>query len=339
MINYVNILRSLAIIGVLFIHISAPMLLTLDNMSYWWIGNIFDGGARWSVPIFFMISGMLLLNPKKEESLTFFLKKRLSKILLPFIFWSIFYTVWKHRDALQDLSIPAAIKDIINGDVYYHLWFLYAIIGVYLIVPLIRIVIANSDRAILKYYLIIWFISSSIFKMLSYYTAIDVRIELQPFTGYLGYFILGYYLHEIELTKRNRVFIYISAVLSLAITVIGTYIGTQYIGSFEGIFYEYLLFNTIFVSVGIFIFIKQIDWDSLFSETGFFMRVMTVISTLSFGIYLIHPFVINLISSKLDYEFIHPIIGIPITVITVLLISCLFVWIMKRIPVVKKLVP
>lgn len=347
MISYVNILRSLAIIGVVVIHATGPLMSRVDNMPFWWLGNLVDGAVRWCIPIFVMISGMLLLNPKKQESISVFMKKRASKILIPFVFWVVFYTLWKLRRSLGDFSVVSEARNIIGGDVYFHLWYLYMIVGLYLITPVIRVVITHAQQRLIEYYLIIWFITSSLFPMASHFLDLNVGLKLEVFTGYLGYFILGYYLHNIQISDKAKKWMYLAGFIGLIVTFLGTYLGTEAKGAFDAYFFEYKSPNTFFVSVALFIWVKNIDWDKHFSKDGTFMRVVAALSATSFGIYLIHPFVMsllgtelkNLVGFKINYAFIHPIIGVPVSIVAILLLSFLMVWIMRRIPIIKKLVP
>jgi surface polysaccharide O-acyltransferase-like enzyme len=348
MISYINILRSIAIIGVIIVHSAGPLLSITDNQSYWWTGNIYDGLVRWCVPVFVMISGALLLNPDKNDSLHVFLNKRASKIILPFVFWIVFYTIWKYKSDLGSMSIPAAVKEMMSGNVYFHLWFLYMIVGIYLITPLIQIIIRHGNRQIIEYYLIIWFITSSLFTLFPYLLDVRIGLQLPYFTGYLGYFILGYYLHHFNLTSKMKKIIYAGGAIGLLVTLFGTYIGTERADFFDGYFYEYHSPNTVLASIAIFVLFRSINWDSMLPKDGQFMKWMNSISIASFGIYLIHPLVMNVIASdemmkligfKINYSLIHPVIGTPITIIVVLLLSHLSIWIMRKIPFVQKLVP
>ena len=93
---YFDYLRVIAILGVLCIHVAAPyvtMYLKLPNIQ-WQASVVLNGLVRWCVPIFFMVSGALLLG-RKEEPLTNFFKKRANRILIPFIIWSIGYYIWR----------------------------------------------------------------------------------------------------------------------------------------------------------------------------------------------------------------------------------------------------
>lgn len=84
--------RILAIFAVIVVHVGAKVVgENTIGSEYWWYGNIFESLARWCVPVFVMISGALLLDPNKKEDLLTFYRKRLHRIFIPFLFWSVIY--------------------------------------------------------------------------------------------------------------------------------------------------------------------------------------------------------------------------------------------------------
>ena len=107
-INWVHRAKVLAIFAVVILHVASQVL---ENTSIfgtynWWMGNLFDAGTRWSVPVFVMVSGYLLLDPSKQEDFRTFYKKRANKILIPTIFWSIFYLIWAFSIGKYPLDLP-----------------------------------------------------------------------------------------------------------------------------------------------------------------------------------------------------------------------------------------
>ena len=94
-IEWLDTLRTLATLGVIIIHISSP-LVNMEynkNMSFWWIGNVVDSAVRYAVPLFLMLSGATLLD--KEFQLWDFYKRRFSRVLVPFLFWIIAYSIYR----------------------------------------------------------------------------------------------------------------------------------------------------------------------------------------------------------------------------------------------------
>ena len=73
--EWISLLRVIATIAVVILHVASPILNQYNDImiSYWHVGNVYDSMVRFSVPLFFMVSGVLLLN--KDYELLVFLKK------------------------------------------------------------------------------------------------------------------------------------------------------------------------------------------------------------------------------------------------------------------------
>src|SRR3546814_10576210 len=92
---------------VVVLHVAAMNFGVFDNQ--WWASNFYDSLTRSCVPVFLMISGVLLLG--KQETLAVFFRKRFARILPPLLFWSLFYMSWntwrgrseEHTSELQSL--------------------------------------------------------------------------------------------------------------------------------------------------------------------------------------------------------------------------------------------
>jgi surface polysaccharide O-acyltransferase-like enzyme len=334
LIQYANALRALAIMAVVMIHVVAS-LMAVDISKTWWLANIIDSFARWSVPVFVMVSGALLLG--KDEPLSMFFKKRASKIIIPFIFWTVFYELFTYRTQLEMFSVTAAIKNIYSGQAYYHLWFLYMIVGIYFATPLFRPIAQNTR--ILVYFVVIWFFMT-LENVVFYFTSTHLGFKLGMFWGFTGYFLLGYLLAKHDITKKFRVLIYIGGVIGMFITIFGTYYMTKTKGQLDIFWLDYLAPNTVFVSMAVFVFFKQSFKANI--------KFINSFAAASFGIFLIHPFFLTLYKSgifqsvfgfALHSRTIHVLFGIPVTFIVVTLSSYVAVRILQKIPIVKNIVP
>ena len=334
---YFEFLKVLAIIAVIFIHVAAPIIPRYYelNLNDWWTANVYDSLTRWCVPIFIMISGALLLNPKKTDSIQTFFKKRTLKVVYPLIIWSSIYLL-KILIFDEQLTLKTIVIRLLEGNLYYHLWFIYIIIGLYIITPVIKIFIQNASNKEIKYFLIVWFISASIYKLVEQFTGIEIGFEIPFASGYLGYFILGYYLHNVELKVSTKYLFYILGCISLVVTIYGTYI--QVIDNITSSFYFYsnLSPNIIIMSSAIFIFFKTIN-TQLGKQV---QNIVITISKTTMGIYLIHPLVLDVLSIlKINALTINPIISIPAVSVLTFAISFLVIFIMQKIPFIKRMVP
>lgn len=342
--SYIDVLRVVSILAVVLIHatVSTVQKFSSTDISWWFIGNIYESLSRWSIPIMVMVSGMLLLDPRKEDKIGMFFKKRFNKVVIPLIFWSIIYIIWKYKiDIIEYKPLPILIiiKSFITGSVYYHLWFIYLIIGLYIATPFLRVYVKNATFVNIKYFLIIWFISNGIIIFTAKITHIMFLLDLNFFTGYVGYFILGYYLHNVKLEKRATMLLYFFGIIGFMITFLGTYILTKESGKLDNNFYGYLAPNVIMMSICIFILIKNISWRTILNHRPGLNNFILEVSSLSFGIYFIHVIILQSLSLPGETTIYSPIVSIPIKVMMTLLISCFLIKLMKILPIIKKAVP
>lgn len=327
-------LRAIATIAVIMLHVSAPILGQFNELQIytWNIGNFYDSLTRFCVPIFFMLSGALLLN--KDYELKYFIKKRFLRIIPPFIFWSLVYVIYDIIERDKDFNsviemVYFFIRKIFHGG-QYHLWFIYTIMGLYLFVPILRKWIKNSTKKEILYFLIIWVIT--IIYGIPHLKGYLPKIYLVNFSGYLGYMVLGYYLSQLKQQKNYLSIIYI--VLGVSITIIGTYFLTTKSSSFNGYFYGYLTPNVLIVSIGIFLLFKELKIKSKRINT-----VLEYISRYSFGIYLSHVLVLKLLTKiGLNWSFTNAILSIPLVTMATITISALIIHFGKKIIYVSKLI-
>lgn len=344
---YIDTLKVLACIAVIFLHTSAGLIYSFKiiDHSWWWYANIVDSITRFGVPIFLLVSGLLILDPQKEESLSEYFRKRIKKVIIPFIAWSFIYILWKSKMILISnpfvISWKLEIINILQGQNYYHLGFLYYLIGFYLAAPILRIYIKNAPIQNIHYFIILWLIANPIFSLLIKFLNLNIYNSLQLVLGYVGYFVLGYLLSQYEFNFKKRLYFYILGFIGIFITLFGTYcLILQNGGILDEYFYEYLSLNVIMVSSAIFIFFRSIDWKTIFEKNIRLSSIISNISSASLGIYLIHPIILEILAYLgITGSFIHPLIGIPFTGFLIFLISYLIILVLKRMPLIKIFVP
>jgi surface polysaccharide O-acyltransferase-like enzyme len=339
---YLDYLRIYATVAVITIHVSASIV-TANPLETgklrWFAGDFYETLARASVPIFVMISGALLLNDRRPIPNTQFLKKRTSKIVIPLLVWSIIYYlagVYSHHYVF---SIYDFIVKFMTAKIIYHLWFMYTIVGLYLITPLLKILIQNTAKKDIEYFLGLWIFASVLLKFMMHLVGFSLKIELFFVTNYVGYFVLGYYLIKYQLTKKHIMYSQISLLLGLLGTFFLTYHGTvKNNGVFDPYWFEYHSISVLLSSIGIFVLFK----DILFKAKQSIHSYLKWFSQSSFGIYLVHVLVLNYLYSAVFgkvWRHFHPIIAIPANVVLAILISSIITFVIQKIPVIKKMVP
>jgi surface polysaccharide O-acyltransferase-like enzyme len=342
----VDLIRTVAIVLVILLHTAIEphpidIVITPDVVTRWWTVNIYDSIARPCVPLFIMLSGALLLQPSKEkEPLGDFLKKRLSRIGLPLIFWGAIYFAWNYFVNNQPLTWNTVEQGIIWGP-YVHFWFLYMLLGLYLITPLLRVLIAHADPKLIRYFLLLWLIGTSAIPLLSLFGNYSLNNNLFLLTGWIGYFILGFYLLKVQLSRKT---LYTVLAAGFAWTIIGTYIITALIGgSQQYFFYDYFSSNVILASVSLFLILIAVPYWRIQNRRPKFSGVLHFISKNSLGIYLFHLIVLETLQKgylgfKISLTTMNPIVEIPLATFVTLVICLLVFYPLKKVPYLNRLI-
>lgn len=321
-------IRFIATISVIILHVSYPLVYNSNLYSFsWWAGNVLDGSVRYCVPLFVMLSGSLLLP--KENIIDMFFIRRLIRIVIPFLFWSLIYLCY-------DLSILILVKkvsidtvglayflDKIKHGSWFHLWYVYMIIGIYLFIPIIGRWVRSASQKEILYFLIIWFFTT--FLNWPFLSLLKTDLDLSYFSGYIGYLVLGYYLSEFTVDYKLR-YLVLTFFTGTVITIFGTYFLTQFNGVIVDSFYNYLTPNVLLSSISVFLITNKI----LISNHNIKI-VRHFICKYSFGIYLIHILVLIVLKKLgIDGEFLNPLFGIPFTTVICLSFSAIIIFLINR---------
>ena len=343
----VDAIRAYAIVMVLLLHTSAGPMKEFSNLnpSWWWISNLLFSFAHQGVPLFIMISGMLLLNPVKRESLSVFFKKRFNKVVIPFLFWGIIYFCWLVFYKGERYTATEALDLFIKGPIYYHLWFIYLILGLYLATPILRVYLVSADIKNLIYFVGMWFLFVGIFPVISHVTHIRIGIHTFLFTGYIGYFILGYLISRADFSIKYTWLLGLIIISATLFTAVGTYVlAIRDDGVYHGFFVQGTRPNIIVMTVCMFLLLSRFQYGERFKHGRIEYIAVRHIALISFGIYLLHPIILELLDSghfgfRLNAMSIHPLIGIPSTTIVTLGLCVLVVTLLRKITLIKILVP
>jgi surface polysaccharide O-acyltransferase-like enzyme len=324
---WIDLLKAIAAFAVIILHVTVSLLYDFGDKEHWQAANFYNSLVRFSVPVFVMISGVLLLN--KNEELTTFLRKRFSRLLFPFIFWSVIYLFIKiNYDLPLKEIISYSIKELKSGT-EFHLWYIYMLIGLYLFIPILSKWTVNATKKEMIYFLSIWFFI--IIVSLPFFNKFYTRIDFRYFSGYIGYLVLGTFLHRF-LDKKPRWIGFLLFFVSVGFTILITYYLTAKTNTFNGRFYEFLGLNVVFASIGMFLILKDIN-----TENQKFKKLIENISKYSYGIYLSHIFVLMAISKiGVSYLLFNPWLSIPFVALCVFSLSWLLTFLLSKIPLVGK---
>jgi surface polysaccharide O-acyltransferase-like enzyme len=283
-----------------------------------------------------MISGFLLLDPSKNESMSTFYKKRASRILAPLLFWSIFYSAWGEiRDILhqQPVSPSLLIEHLLVGKPHYHLWYLYMTLGLYIFTPYLRNLLRSvTDREAWIFCILLLLLSVLNTIAKHFYFGID-SLFTNMFLSYLGIFLAGHLIGKFTRILHKQTLI-LAFLLSVTVSCIGFYSFSR-VGVLEAslYFYDILGIPILIAALTIFPILKNID-QPIINRT-----LLAKLVPLSLGIYLIHPAILE----TLNYLGLKPtdyisLFSIPIISVIVFVMSAVVVFLITKIPYIKKVV-
>ena len=139
-IPYLDALRCLAIFLVVLLHNDAPVVVNTAcyGRPSWYLCMFLDGAVRLGVPLFFMISGCLLLGGPETAEPAAFYRKKLPRLLAPLAVWNVIYhwtNAWQFH---TDTGLLALLQKAFNRGTGYHMWYMYVLLGLYLLCPFLK---------------------------------------------------------------------------------------------------------------------------------------------------------------------------------------------------------
>jgi len=287
----------------------------------------------WAVPCFVMITGALLLDPSRSVSLHKLFHQYIRRILSALLFFCLFYRIvdmFLNQESFSLQIIADGLMRFLTGTSWSHLWYLYLLIGLYLILPGMKAVTKICSNTELRYLTFIGILFLSIFRLTSF-LGISLGFYIHIATIYPVYLLLGYCIAKDIIPIK----LWLAILLTIGSTVF--LIGTTYLFYTKQIanldsLWGYPALPVVLQSIGLFALFKHIP-----IKKNHFHTLICRLDGVSFGIYLIHFLFIRIL---LRYWKVNPFVGgniflIPIIILGILLISWLTVWILKKIPFFK----
>jgi surface polysaccharide O-acyltransferase-like enzyme len=334
-----DLIRVISMFLVIVIHVSniySRNYINISDFSYFF-ATFFNGLARVSVPLFFMISGALLLSKKDDDSY----KKRITKMLIILISWSVIYYLWDIFVMNYDKPLVATFFRSFFIPLKAHLWFLYSLIGIYIVLPFIRKIFNNTSYKEDKLFIYLWmfftgfvYIFRLMIQLLNIKTTITYPVPLVQGTYYLGYFVLGYIIYKnIDKIKISNKIKNITLISTISFIILGTYIVSLISNSYyEGLFAYRSILYMLFASI---IMLYTLENKKMINSK--MIKIISFISPYSFGIYLSHVIFLNILNMY-KITVIPSLIGIPIYSILLFILSFIFVYLLKKIKYIKEII-
>ena len=342
---YADLVRVIAILMVVLIHSASPIFNTVPVTSgEFAVSVLFDSIAHAAIPLFVMVSGVFLLDEKREMSV----HRAIGHYALPLVglyfFWSVLYA------AANKIAIPLLFEDAaVSSEILkafgaavlegaYHMWYLPMMAGLYLITPLLRTFVRQDSRHLVRWFLLIVFVLRFVLptgiRLVAAFTGVDFSaayngFELLAGWEYPAYYVAGWAIANTRPETPVRRKVYAAGVLALAMMLGFTGWASACRGeAVKELMEQKSLFCCVY---GVALF-ALIAWE------GQNLRprpLLTRLSALSFGVYIVHVEVLQLYKLFIPYDggaFVY----ILVQWVVVTAVSFVAAWVLSRIPLLKR---
>ena len=321
-IQSLDAIRVASMLSVVFVHSAAGSLRAGYGTSTWHFANVTTSIMSAAVPLFFMVSGALLLDSAHTLSIGYTLRRRIPRLLVPFLVWSLvavayyFLVALKVNGSADWAIVTERLRYLPSRPTAIALWFMYALIPLYILSPFIKRLVDSLTRGGALYLVGLWAFFSVLLPTIAAfvpgpYSAIfilDPKYNLSIMAGYAGYFVLGYYLMKMQRPIAKK---WLGLVIlgDTAAMTLGTWWKTTDAGPYSEVFKTYIQLFTVVMSVALFLLFKE--WLRERCLRPVFAAGVQVLAPLAFGVYLVHNLLVDLISRLTGWS---PAGSIPILI-------------------------
>lgn len=329
-----DVMRVGACLAVILLHLSATIVMERDLLGsiHWHISNAIDAATRWCVPVFVMLSGALLLDPKKHASPREFWTKRLSRLLPAMLAWPAIYFAWRAFYWHEPLSPGTIAHDLVTGRPYVHLYFLFLIAGLYLVTPFLANALGTLSLSHLRQLIMIMAglaIGANLFDFLA-------SSAFTMFVPYLTYYLAGWYCARLLHDRPGASALAIGLAAGLITGLTAILVSTRgFDNRWAFYFYEDFSPTVMVMAVGLFLLTLQGTIPPRIESLA------VTLAPLTLGVYLAHPIVVELL--RYGYflampDLLRPPYYVPVTFLITCAITFGIVALMQRVPGLQRIV-
>ena len=312
-IQYINIMRILATYVVVTGHIAIWTTYTATPLGLnWWIGTWIHLCGLWVIPAFVMVTGALLLDESRNESPASFYKRRMYRIGIPIVFWTVLYLVIRVVVDKEDMTVARAAKLILTADPYYHLWYLGMVPGLYLALPLVRIFVRHSTSKQRILLIALIFLLAGCYSPINNLYLGNQRTVFTMFLPYIAYLLAGYEIPRIDPKKVPFKWLLAAVGICAAYTIVLAYpfmdrFGVAATGPPHGsldtpqFIYDAFCPPQIVLGIGIFWAVFLIDQRTR-PLKGIGKTAVEWMASTTLGIYVMHPLVLSYMRYRFSDE-------------------------------------
>lgn len=337
-----DVMNVAACIAVIALHVNG-IFWTFSYERYWKTSLIIETVFYWAVPIFFMLTGATLMDYRERYCTRIFLKKRFERTVIPFILWSVLSIPWAvyvvHYLTIEDVSsVSKFCNAIMNCKGMSIYWFFPPLFSIYLCIPVLSTIPKERRKNTFGFLILYGFLSCTLFPVLLSKIGIQLNGDLRsPLNGgYIIFPLIGYWITNYPLSRKTRGWIYFLGVLGWVIRFYFTLTRSLAEGTINMETSGYTNYPAILQSVAVFVWFYYHDWS--FLDSGKSAILLQKLSSASFGIYLVHFYIMRAVIDIFDVPMQSAwwrIAGIP----CVYILSLCVTLIGKKLPILEKLFP
>lgn len=338
-----DLLRVIAIYMVMQIHTGefeyiaadGTVLHTAGSWAVGWTNSL----LRVCVPLFVMITGFFLFPIEDERK---FFRKRFSRVLIPFVVWCVVYAFYYYARGTN--SLHATLLNLAKIPINYgtevgHLWFVYMLMAIYLIAPVLSPWIVSASKKSMELFLWLWGATLCLPFFHLFFAEVwgeaywNATPTLYYFTGFIGYVVLAVYIKRFFMTASRRVDLLAigMVVAGYAVTAGGFLYRLRYeheVKSLE-LTWNFTSLNVAVMTAGLFLLFRNLHGDPA-KSAGW--RLIDDMSRMSYGMYLAHIIVLNAVHSALAPMLGNAFLRIPTIAVTTFLVTYLGVKLLSLLP-------
>ena len=305
----------------------------------WSVSVMYEALGRIAFPLFLLIAGFVSLN--KNESLLSTLKTRVLDLVIPLVVWSAIYLIYNQQ--VNGSTAPISLLELLSTPAYPHLWFVYTMILLYLVTPLLNTFIQNGSQQRVNYTLTVWFVLASVYMLFDNVKAnlleghaIPVPSNIDMVVYLSGFYIIGGVVRRFDINPK----VIISAIifiLSAVLTAVMTYSLSLSTFAPNQVFLFYSAPTIVVVSLACFFMLLNANfaWRERTSNA------IHSLSRLSIGIFFVHPIVLETLLKVLHIEFegYYSALTIPLIALACFAISAGIIWLLRQVRWLRRIAP
>ncbi|MBE6612471.1 MAG: hypothetical protein E7632_08260, partial [Ruminococcaceae bacterium] len=290
---YLDLLRAWAIPCVVMLHCITPILANQGfyGSTSWHLAVALNEFCRTGVPLFLMISGALLLSDERSADIGYFYKKRLPRLIFPLLVWHTVYYLAYTFNSGGSFSLRDLLAGLTNNGSAYHMWFVYSLLGIYLITPFLRRITESCSMKALGVLLLILLFPGTLRPLWNVTVGHYIYLFDPLMECYLGYFLFGYLLTRVKLTKLLRI---LAIVCGIGGFLMG-FLASELSSTAEALRYPFnggYELNHYLLAGAIFFLLRDLTEGR--EIPAFPTKLAAVLSDTAFGVYWIHVLLLEL---------------------------------------------